>query len=96
MAETKKKTSEIEFEIVEYLKEKAPGVTVSSDNLSELMVTDFVDSFGFLELMEEFSDRLSLELSLAEVDIGAILRVGPLASFMEQNQISKASASDAR
>jgi acyl carrier protein len=96
MAETKKRTSEIEFEIVEYLKEKAPGIKVYSDNLSELMVTDFIDSFGFLELIEEFSDRLSLELSLADVDIGEILRVGPLASFMEQNQVAKAQPSDAR
>ena len=61
MAEPKKKASEIEFEIVEYLKEKAPGINVYSDNLSELMVTDFVDSFGFLELMEEFLARIEIK-----------------------------------
>lgn len=93
-----KQVKSVEVEIVKAL------ATVVPDRFSDHSAIDdhqdlleFVDSFGFVQLLMSIEAPLDIELDLTSVDLGSIVRFGDLVAFIGKSSnktlASKTSAS---
>ena len=79
-------TKSVKVEVIKALAIMVP------DSLSEHSVIDdhqdlleYVDSFGFVQLLMSIEQPLGIELDLTSVDLGSIVRFGDLVAFIEKS-----------
>lgn len=88
------RSKSVETEIIKAL------TTIAPNRLTEHSVIDhhqdlleFVDSFGFVQLLMSIEAPLGVELDLTSVDLGSIARFGDLVTFVAK-YVEEVSASE--
>jgi acyl carrier protein len=75
----------IKLELTRALAKAAPdrlGASPELDDHQDLL--EFVDSFGFVQLLMTIEVPLGIELDLTTVDLGDIVRFGDLVTFIAE------------
>jgi acyl carrier protein len=83
----------VKAEIICALAFMAPDRLSKTSALEEEQdLLEFIDSFGFVQLLMSVEEPLGVELDLTTVDLGAIVRFGDLAAFIAKAPVRKAAS----
>lgn len=77
-------------EITHALQSIVPDRLASYDAISDDQdLLEFIDSFGFVQLLMSIEPPLGVELDLTAVDLGSIVRFGDLVGFVQSSGVRK-------
>lgn len=80
--------TDVRTEITHALKSIAPDRLASYDAISDGQdLLEFIDSFGFVQLLMSIEPPLGIELDLTAVDLGSIVQFGALVNFIHSSGV---------